>query len=96
MRLRRRKDVAKSEFLRTRRSGDWTEVADTSTDNILFGPLGGRQWGVEGEESREGRGVGGRSVVSDGEEMGRRRRRDAWRTSVVEVTDFGPIDGPPR
>ena len=39
VRLRRRKDVAKSEFLRSRRSGDWGEVseggvAETSTDKI--------------------------------------------------------------
>ena len=84
VRLRRRKDVAKSEFLRSRRSGDWGEVseggvAETSTDRILFGPLGGRQGGVEGEEwSNNGDNwhqggknylhqQGGRSAVSDGE-----------------------------
>ena len=107
VRLRRRKDVAKSEFLRSRRSGDWGEVseggvAETSTDRILFGPLGGRQWGVEGEEW--GRGdwggknyqAGGRGALSDGEEVGRRRRRDVWRNSGVQVTDFGLIDGPTR
>lgn len=109
VRLRRRKDVAKSEFLRSRRSGDWGEVsegvAETSTDRILFGPLGGRQWGVEGEEwgrgdwqgggTNYGQG-GGRGALSDGEEVGRRRRRDVWRNSGVQVTDFGPIDGPAR
>ena len=114
VRLRRRKDVAKSEFLRSRRSGDWGEVseggvAETSTDRILFGPLGGRQWGAEGEEwSNNGdnwhqggknylhQQQGGRSAVSDGEEVSRRRRRDVWRNSSVQVTDFGPIDGPTR
>ena len=84
-------------------------MAETSTDRILFGPLGGRQWGAEGEEwSNNGdnwhqggknhlhQQQGGRSAVSDGEEVSRRRRRDVWRNSGVQVTDFGPIDGPTR
>ena len=41
----------------------------------LFGPLGGRQWGVEGEEWGEGR---GRGAVSDGEEEEEGGLEEVW------------------
>ena len=88
VRLRRRGEGAKSEFVKNRRSGEfgWSERK-------------GRYGRVIGEYDTKHVEENIVDIVCDGEEANSwsrcsaRRQKSEWRRSGVEITDFGMIDG---